>query len=136
MAETTPTGVDDSPETAPTPASIDNTTQRPAKSKRKKNLLLFTLIVLAIAAVTLWLYFTQWRYQVSTEDAYVSGNQVQINAQISGTVTAIGVNDTDMVKAGQTLVALDQADNGLALETAKAQSVSYTHLTLPTKRIV
>ena len=121
MAETMPTGVDDSPEPALTPASIDSTTQRPAKSKRKKNLLVFTLIVLAIAAVTLWLYFTQWRYQVSTEDAYVSGNQVQINSQISGTVTAIGVNDTDMVKAGQTLVALDQADNGLALETAKAQ---------------
>lgn len=121
MAETMPNGVDDSPEPAPTPAPTHNTTQRPAKSKRKKNLLLFTLIVLAIAAVTLWLYVNQWRYQVSTEDAYVSGNQVQINAQISGTVTAIGVNDTDMVKAGQTLVALDQADNGLALETAKAQ---------------
>ena len=121
MAEIMPTGVDDSPEPAPTPATTHSTTQLPAKSKRKKNLLLFTLIVLAIAAVTLWLYVTQWRYQVSTEDAYVSGNQVQINAQISGTVTAIGVNDTDMVKAGQTLVALDQADNGLALETAKAQ---------------
>lgn len=121
MAETMPTGVDDSPEPAPTPAPTHSTTQLPAKSKRKKNLLVFTLIVLAIAAVTLWLYVTQWRYQVSTEDAYVSGNQVQINAQISGTVTAIGVNDTDMVKAGQTLVALDQADNGLALETAKAQ---------------
>jgi len=121
MAETMPNGVDDSPEPAPTPAPTHSTTQIPAKSKRKKNLLLFTLIVLAIAAVTLWLYVTQWRYQVSTEDAYVSGNQVQINAQISGTVTAIGVNDTDMVKAGQTLVALDQADNGLALETAKAQ---------------
>lgn len=121
MAETMPTGVDDSPEPVPTPAPTHSTTQLPAKSKRKKNLLVFTLIVLAIAAVTLWLYVTQWRYQVSTEDAYVSGNQVQINAQISGTVTAIGVNDTDMVKAGQTLVALDQADNGLALETAKAQ---------------
>lgn len=121
MAETMPTGVDDSPEPAPTPAPTHSTTQIPAKSKRKKNLFLFTLIVLAIAAVTLWLYVTQWRYQVSTEDAYVSGNQVQINAQISGTVTAIGVNDTDMVKAGQTLVALDQADNDLALETAKAQ---------------
>ena len=121
MAETMPNGVDDSPEPVPTPAPTHSTTQIPAKSKRKKNLFLFTLIVLAIAAVTLWLYVTQWRYQVSTEDAYVSGNQVQINAQISGTVTAIGVNDTDMVKAGQTLVALDQADNGLALETAKAQ---------------
>ena len=36
MAETMPTGVDDSPETAPTPAPTHSTTQLPAKSKRKK----------------------------------------------------------------------------------------------------
>lgn len=115
MAETSPNMV------AQTTETTTLTTITPAKSKRKKNLLIFTLIVLAVAAVTLWLYFSKWQYQVSTEDAYVSGNQVQINSQISGTVTTIGVNDTDMVKAGQTLVALDQADNALALETAKAQ---------------
>lgn len=119
MAETAPPMVDNT--TEPTSVPTHATPELPAKSKRKKNLLIFTLILLAIGAVILWLYFTQWQYQVNTEDAYVSGNQVQINSQISGTVTAIGVNDTDMVKAGQTLVTLDQADNALALETAKAQ---------------
>lgn len=91
------------------------------KSNRTRNLLIFTLIMLAIAGVLAFLYLTSWRYEVATEDAYVNGNQVQITSQITGTVQAIGVNDTDMVKAGQMLVALDQADNTLALETAKAQ---------------
>lgn len=36
MAETMPTGVDDSPEPVPTLEPTHNTTQRPAKSKRKK----------------------------------------------------------------------------------------------------
>lgn len=93
----------------------------PAASTRKRNLMIFTLLVLAIAAILAFFYFTKWRYEVTTEDAYVNGNQVQITSQITGTVQAIGVNDTDMVKAGQMLVSLDQADNTLALETAKAQ---------------
>lgn len=91
------------------------------KSNRTRNLLIFTLIMLAIAGVLAFLYLTSWRYEVATEDAYVNGNQVQITSQITGTVQAIGANDTDMVKAGQMLIALDQADNTLALETAKAQ---------------
>jgi len=61
------------------------------------------------------------RYRQSTDDAYVSGNVVQITPQISGTVVAIGADDTQFVKAGQPLVKLDRADAQLALETADAQ---------------
>jgi len=46
------------------------------------------------------------RYLQATDDAYVSGNVVQITPQISGTVVAIGADDTQFVKAGQTLVKL------------------------------
>lgn len=99
-----------------TPQSVNKTPK-----KRKTQLLIFTLLLLAVAGVVLFLYFTKWQYDVTTEDAYVSGNQVQVTSQITGTVQAIGVNDTDVVKAGQMLVSLDQADNTLALETAKAQ---------------
>ncbi|MFW2178078.1 MULTISPECIES: HlyD family efflux transporter periplasmic adaptor subunit [unclassified Moraxella] len=97
------------------------------KSSRRKNLLIFTLLVLAIMATLAFFYLTQWRYEVATEDAYVNGNQVQITSQITGTVQAIGVNDTDVVKAGQLLISLDQADNALALETAKAQLKTAIH---------
>lgn len=49
-----------------------------------------------------------------TDDAYVAGNVVQITPQVAGTVTAIQADDTQMVKAGQPLVMLDQAEAKLA----------------------
>jgi membrane fusion protein (multidrug efflux system) len=61
------------------------------------------------------------RHHQSTDDAYVGGNVVQITPQISGTVVAIGADDTQFVKAGQTLVRLDRADAKVALEQAEAQ---------------
>jgi membrane fusion protein, multidrug efflux system len=61
------------------------------------------------------------RYHQSTDDAYVGGNVVQITPQISGTVVAIGADDTQFVKAGQPLVRLDPADARVALDQAEAQ---------------
>jgi membrane fusion protein (multidrug efflux system) len=40
----------------------------------------------------------------STDNAYVQGNVVQLTPQVAGTVVAIAADDTDFVKAGQTLV--------------------------------
>jgi membrane fusion protein, multidrug efflux system len=82
----------------------------------------------AVGALTLTvtlactLYWAQvLRYHQSTDDAYVGGNVVQITPQISGTVVAIGADDTQFVKAGQPLVRLDQADARVALDQAEAQ---------------
>ncbi|HEX3843479.1 MAG TPA: HlyD family efflux transporter periplasmic adaptor subunit [Steroidobacteraceae bacterium] len=61
------------------------------------------------------------RYSVYTDDAYVSGNVVQITPQISGTVVAIGADNTQFVKAGQPLVRLDQADAKVALQQSEAK---------------
>ena len=61
------------------------------------------------------------RYSVYTDDAYVSGNVVQITPQISGTVVAIGADNTQFVKAGQPLVRLDQADAKVALQESEAK---------------
>jgi membrane fusion protein (multidrug efflux system) len=61
------------------------------------------------------------RYYEATDDAYVNGNVVQITPQISGTVVAVNADDTQFVKAGQTLVQLDQADAKVALDEAEAQ---------------
>jgi len=64
------------------------------------------------------------RYEQSTDDAYVSGNVVQITPQIAGTVVAIGADDTQFVKAGDTLVQLDPADSRIAVEQAEAKLAS------------
>ncbi len=61
------------------------------------------------------------RYSVYTDDAYVSGNVVEITPRVSGTVVAIGANNTQFVKAGQTLVRLDPSDAKVALQESEAQ---------------
>ena len=75
--------------------------------------------VVGIAYGAYWM--TTLRHVQSTDDAYVSGNVVQITPQISGTVVAIGADDTQFVKAGHPLVQLDQADAKVALDQAEAQ---------------
>jgi len=91
------------------------------KPARKRGLLLILLAVLLAAAgwgIWQWIYA---RHQMSTDNAYVAGNVVQITPQQPGTVVAILADDTDFVQAGQPLVRLDASDARLALEQAQAQ---------------
>jgi membrane fusion protein (multidrug efflux system) len=83
-------------------------------------------VVLAIVLVAAVAYFAGrafiWdRGLVITEDAYVEGNLVQVTPQSTGTVVAIGADNTDVVKAGQPLVRLNALDADLALDRAEAQ---------------
>jgi membrane fusion protein (multidrug efflux system) len=98
----------------------DKTGATPPNGRRTRLLsLLFVLFIAAgIGYAVYWALVA--RYVESTDDAYVGGNLVQITPQVSGTVLTIGADDTDYVKAGQTLVELDQADSRIALEEAEA----------------
>ncbi|WP_313623006.1 efflux RND transporter periplasmic adaptor subunit [Achromobacter sp.] len=58
---------------------------------------------------------------VSTEDAYVEGNVVQVTPQVGGVVTAIRADNTDVVKAGAVLVEINGVDAQLAVDAARAQ---------------
>ncbi|HVH83493.1 MAG TPA: efflux RND transporter periplasmic adaptor subunit [Steroidobacteraceae bacterium] len=98
-----------------------NNPKTPAISRRWRLLAAVGAGVLAVA-LGYGLYWAQvLRYHQTTDDAYVSGNVVQITPQISGTVVAIGADDTQFVKAGQSLVRLDRADAKVALDQAEAQ---------------
>jgi membrane fusion protein, multidrug efflux system len=94
----------------------------PVKNGRRRKLLLIVTGAFAAAAIV---YGTYWglvlRYEQSTDDAYVSGNVVQITPQITGTVISIDADDTDFVQAGKTLVRLDVADTKVALEQAESE---------------
>ena len=72
------------------------------------------------AAGTAWSMLAPSGKQI-TEDAYVDGNVVQLTPQVSGSVTQIGADNTDYVKAGQVLVQLNEVDARLALSRAEAQ---------------
>jgi membrane fusion protein (multidrug efflux system) len=101
-----------------TPATAPAT---PRKGPRAKALTIagasFALAAIAWAA---W-QFGYAQYRESTDDAYVQANLVYVNAQVGGTVTALGADDNQPVKAGQVLVALDQSDAAVALADAGAQ---------------
>lgn len=88
---------------------------------RRTGLLLLTVVVLLAAAG----YFAWWTLvgskRVTTDNAYVQGNIVQVTTQLSGTVLAIHADDTDLVHAGQPLVTLDDTDSRVTLEQAEAQ---------------
>ena len=98
----------------------DKTGTKPRNGRRT---LLLALLIGLFLAVGIG-YAIYWalvaRYAETTDDAYVGGNLVQITPQVSGTVLSIGADDTDYVKAGQTLVELDQADSRVALDQAEA----------------
>ncbi|MBS0341703.1 MAG: efflux RND transporter periplasmic adaptor subunit [Proteobacteria bacterium] len=88
--------------------------------KRRKALTaLATVVVLAGAGWGAYEWLVASHYE-STDNAYVQGNVIQITPQIAGTVMSIGADDTDYVKAGQSLVKLDPADAKVALEQSEA----------------
>jgi membrane fusion protein, multidrug efflux system len=103
--------------------NAQNTNTR-VDSTKKRRWLWLSAVGSAVAVVGA-VYGVYWaevlRYRQYTDDAYVNGNVVQITPQISGTVVAIGADDTQFVKAGQPLVRLDPADAKVALDQADAQ---------------
>ncbi|RKT27491.1 membrane fusion protein (multidrug efflux system) [Paraburkholderia sp. RAU2J] len=94
---------------------------QPANNGKRKRMMTLLVIVILIAAVAYGLYyFLVARFHEDTDDAYVSGNVVQITPQVTGTVIAVNADDTQVVKAGDPLVVLDPADARVALEQAEA----------------
>jgi len=94
---------------------------RSLKARRVRLLGITTGVLVLLGAAYGAYWAKDLRYVQSTDDAYVSGNVVQITPQVSGTVVEIGADNTQFVKAGQTLVRLDQEDAKVALDQAEAQ---------------
>ena len=82
-------------------------------------------VVVVLAGIGYGVYWYSYaRFVEYTDDAYVSGNVVQITPRISGTVVAIDANNTQFVKSGDPLVQLDQANAKVKLQKAEAQLAS------------
>lgn len=95
--------------------------KRTIPKERKRRLWLVTTIFIAIAVAFALMYFLVWRHSESTDNAYVQGNLVQINAQVPATVRHIGVEDTQIVQKGDVLLLLDDKDYRLAYAQAQNQ---------------
>ncbi len=105
------------------PQSSPNTSNAADASAATRRRLMLGAIGIFLVAGIADLGYQYWlsSHQVSTDDAYVAADVVQITPQVGGTVTAVMANDTARVQAGQELVALDGADAHVALQQAEAQ---------------
>ncbi|NRP69680.1 putative multidrug resistance protein EmrK [Ensifer psoraleae] len=93
----------------------------PRKKRRSPVLPMIGLVLLAAAAWYGYDWWTNGRFMVSTDDAYIEGDIATISPKVSGYVAKVNVVANQHVKAGDPLVTLDDGDYRIAAEQAEAQ---------------
>ena len=80
------------------------------------------LVVVPLAAIAggLWIWLSGGRY-ISTENAYVKADIVQISSEVAGRVKDVRVKDHAPVEAGSVLIVLDPEPFRIALAKAEAE---------------
>jgi membrane fusion protein, multidrug efflux system len=91
----------------------------PPKGRRRLRRALFLLLPLALIAGGYW--YVAGGQVMSTDDAYVEADKVDISTDVSGIVKEVGVADNEHVDAGQVLYRLDDVPFRYALARTEAQ---------------
>ena len=91
----------------------------------KKSLIIPLIVLLAAAGLLFGIayHWTGWqgsRPDQETDDAYLRADMTPLSTRISGTVKRVEVGDYQSVKAGQTLIELDNDDYRATLSQAQA----------------
>lgn len=89
----------------------------------KRHVTVAILLAIIIALGVALIYFLQLQKEEVTEEAYVAGHLVQVTPQVAGTVRKVMVDDTDVVKKGDVLAALDDSDFQLAYDRAQNELI-------------
>ncbi|MES0065083.1 HlyD family secretion protein [Mesorhizobium sp. M0074] len=112
----------EAPETPLKPADV--TPLAPAKKKRSMRSMLLPIIGLALLGAGAWYgynYWTDGRFMITTDDAYVQADTAFISPKISGYVDQVKVTENQQVKAGEPLLIVDDGDYKIAVAQAEAQ---------------
>lgn len=105
---------------APSSAPVPGTTPVPDRTKPRIPRLFILILILLLGA---WLGTGYWYYTnqyLSTDDAFVSGNQVLIGAEISGQVLSAPLRNNENVEKGALLFTLDPTPFRAAVKAARA----------------
>lgn len=109
---------------AATPAAEAATSASPPKSKGGFRRVVVPFLVVAALAGGAWYghdWWTNGRFMVSTDDAYIEGDITNISPKVTGYVAEVNVVANQQVRAGDVLVTLDDGDYRIAAEQADAQ---------------
>ena len=106
-------------QSAPAPAS----TGAPPKTSKVRRIVLPLVVLAALAYGARYGYdwYTEGRFLISTDDAYVGAETAIIAAKISGHIVDVEVSQNQHVKAGDLLARIDAGDYQLAVDAAKAK---------------
>ena len=86
---------------------------------RRRLILMVGVPGLVLAAIAAWLTLSAG--SLSTDNATVTAARAPISASVRGRVVEVLVSDNSVVRAGQTLIRLDQGDFQRAVTTAEAR---------------
>lgn len=115
----------EAPQTAPA-QSAPAVAPTPASPKKRRSFVL-PVVVLALLGGAGWYGYDWWtngRFMVSTDDAYIEGDIATISPKVTGYVAKVNVVANQEVKAGDVLATLDNGDYQNALDQANAQIVT------------
>jgi membrane fusion protein (multidrug efflux system) len=101
----------------------ENTTQTTAttkKPRRKRNLVLWIAGPAVVLVIGAYFYVTSGRF-VSTDNAYVQADQVNIASQVPGRVVEVLVHENQAVKKGDILFKIDSQPLEIAVARNEAQ---------------
>src|SRR5579863_10051339 len=91
---------------------------------RKTALILLLLIVAALGGVGGWRWWHVWRFEQSTDDAYVESDTTVISPKIEGYIKEARVKNNERVGPGQVLFVIDDQD--FAAKVAQAEAAVAT----------
>jgi len=114
--------------TTPNPPSLTPPVPQPTAQKkpdpvtrgRGRAFIIFFVVLLIAAAVGIY-FWLQSRQFESTDDAEVEAHLNSISSRVDGSITAVYVDNNQIVKAGDPLVDLDPRDFQVAIDQARAQ---------------
>ncbi|RUX34714.1 HlyD family secretion protein [Mesorhizobium sp. M2A.F.Ca.ET.042.01.1.1] len=98
--------------------------EAPAKKKRSVRSFLLPIIGLALLGAGSYYgynYWTDGRFMISTDDAYVQADMSFVSPKISGYIDKVLVSENQQVKAGDPLFVIDNGDYRIAVAQAEAQ---------------
>src|SRR5207302_2992943 len=78
------------------------------------------VLVAGLGAGSGWHWWTVWRFQQSTDDAYVQSDITVISPKIEGYLKEVQVGENQPVAAGQVLFVVDDRDFAAKLAQAEA----------------